>query len=340
MTGLYIHIPFCLKKCVYCDFYSVPYNGATAEAYKNAVLRNIRDYLEKGAVFDTLYFGGGTPSLLWREVCEITEALRVKNAEVTIEANPSDITPEMLNALLNAGVNRVSIGAQSLNDAELAFLTRRHNAETAYNAVRLAEQAGFKNISADIMLGIPEQTAQTIERTIDALSFVNHISAYQLTVHGGRITAADDDVTAELYLKTIEILRKNGFAQYEISNFSKTGYECRHNLKYWLSREYIGIGAAAHSYYKNRRFAVPKDVDLFINSPLQETYTTEEHPGDFEERAMLRLRLTEGLPISECEELLARSKTLPRRFFRVSGGRFALSEEGFLVSNKILAELF
>jgi len=343
MTGLYIHVPFCAKKCVYCDFYSIPYDKSGAKSYTAAVIRNIAGY---NADYDTVYFGGGTPSLLWCEIRDICGFLQIHNAEITVEANPSDITGEMLNALLKSGVNRLSVGVQSLCDRELAFLTRRHNAETALNAVKLAKSAGFENISADIMLGIPGQTERTLENTIDALSFVNHISAYQLTVHDNRIQAADDDLTAELYLKTVALLKERGFEQYEISNFAKPGFACRHNLKYWRSEEYIGIGPSAHSFYSNRRYAVPKDINSFINSPLQEIYITEPEPGGFSEWAMLRLRLTEGVTFAECEArgvsrevLLRRAEKIPGRYIRKNNEKISLTTEGFLISNKILAEI-
>jgi len=305
--------------------------------------------VNRGLVFDTLYFGGGTPSLLWREVAEITAFLResgglAPDAEVTAEANPSDITREMLTAWLASGINRVSIGAQSLDGGELAFLTRRHGAQQSVRAASLAAEAGFANISVDLMLGLPMQTAQSIADFVNAFGFAQHISAYMLTVKNKKIPVADEEQAAELYLFAVESLNKSGFSQYEISNFAKPGFQCRHNLKYWNCVEYVGIGPAAHSYYGGTRFAVDKNIETFIKSPLQETYVTEPEPADFAEYAMMRLRLTDGLPFAECEkrgvsDIRERAKLIPPDLIKISDSGIALTAKGFLVSNEIITTL-
>ncbi|MDR0222705.1 MAG: radical SAM family heme chaperone HemW [Oscillospiraceae bacterium] len=352
-TALYVHVPFCDTKCIYCNFYSVKHKKITTDLYKSAVIRNVQKYAaDERVMFDTVYFGGGTPSLLWREIAEITAFLRVNgalsaNAEISVEANPSDINAEMLETLLKSGVNRISIGAQSLNDDELRFLGRRHDSKTAVKAVELTREAGFKNISVDIILGLPGQRDASAVYELP----VNHISAYILKVEENtplaRINPAiDEDLTAELYLKTVNILGKNGFPQYEISNFAALGFECGHNLAYWRCGEYIGIGPAAHSYRDGKRFAVPEDAAAFIAAPLQETYITEEEPGTFKEWAMLKLRLSEGITFAECEArgvrrevILKRAVSIPRGYLNISDGGVALTAEGFLASNSVIGGL-
>ncbi|MCL2634686.1 MAG: radical SAM family heme chaperone HemW [Oscillospiraceae bacterium] len=333
--GLYVHIPFCVTKCIYCSFYSIKYNKITAESYKSAVIRNVHEYKKHEHVeFDTVYFGGGTPSLLYREISEVIAELPLSdNAEITVEANPCDINSEMLEALLNAGVNRISIGVQSLNARELRFLKRRHDSAEAVKAVELAHQAGFNNISVDIMLGIPAiHNSQCTMHNLCDLP-IQHISAYILEYSH----VLSEDETAELYLSTVELLEQNGFKQYEISNFAKPGYECQHNLKYWNCLEYIGIGSAAHSYYRGKRFAVESDAERFINSPLQETYVTEECPGTLEEKTMLQLRLTKGVELTE--ELSEQVKLIPAECLCVDNGRLSLTPKGFLMANRVIGEL-
>jgi oxygen-independent coproporphyrinogen-3 oxidase len=364
--SLYVHVPFCAGKCAYCDFYSIPYERITADLYKSAVIRNVKRYVETGQiVFDTVYFGGGTPSLLPGEIAEITAFLREsgalsENAEISVEANPSDIcaAENALGTLRGASVNRVSVGAQSLNEGELRFLGRRHDPKMAAAALANARKAGFENISADIMLGIPGQTADSLYRTLGALAEhrVVHVSAYILKIEEGTPLAAvrlrspeafpGEDETAELYLRAADFLGENGFAQYEISNFAKPGFECAHNLKYWRCGEYIGLGPAAHSFYGKKRFAVPKDVEGFIAALTQETYVTEENPADFGEWAMLKLRLTEGITFAECEErgvkretLLERASAVPRRCLRISETGVSLTAEGFLAANSVISAM-
>jgi oxygen-independent coproporphyrinogen-3 oxidase len=346
-VGLYIHVPFCATKCNYCCFYSLEYNRkknkTTAESWKSAVIRNVQYYSKHEQLsFDTVFFGGGTPSLLYREVAQIVPILpTTPNAEITVEANPDDITPQMLEELLQAGVNRLSIGVQSLDDSILRVLGRRHDSSTAIKAVELARQAGFDNISVDIMLGIPEQT------DIGAIYElpVNHISAYIYEPPAGRGSrgAPSEEAVASIYLQTAELLEKHEFPQYEISNF---GEPCRHNLKYWNCEEYIGIGPAAHSYYGGKRFAVPEDLELFINpcsESLQKTYVTEETPATFAERVMLKLRLTSGVSLDELSNherdfLLESAQTIPKEYIRLSEKNISLTAKGFLVANRIIGE--
>lgn len=262
--GLYIHVPFCRKKCPYCDFYSVGYREELAERYADAVIRNLRYYNED---YDTVYFGGGTPSLMARQIPRILDEVhRTASAEVTVECNPLEMDKETLKILRGCGVNRLSVGIQSAVDGELAALGRTHTFEQARQAVLTANKVGFYDISADIMIGTPGQTAETLTRTIGELGNLplTHISAYMLkiepnTVFGKKPPALpDEDETAELYLSEVRLLENARFMQYEVSNFARRGMTSRHNLKYWRREEYLGIGAAAHSFYKGKRFAVTR----------------------------------------------------------------------------------
>lgn len=358
MTGLYIHVPFCLSKCPYCDFYSVKYGSEAAREYKSAVIRNLRYYgeLYGNIEFDTVYFGGGTPILLWKEITEILEQANiVPEAEITVEANPCCSDKENLFALRKAGVNRISFGVQSLNDNILKGLSRRHNAAAAVNAVKTASECGFDNISADLMLGVEGQSIDDAVNSIEQLSRlpVTHISAYMLKIEKGTPFAArslklpDEEEICGIYLGAVSQLEKNGYKQYEISNFSKKGFECRHNIKYWSSGEYLGIGPAAHSFLGGRRFFTQRDIAGFISAPYQTTaYEEDSKLSAAEEYAMLRLRLSEGLSLSEFEarggdsnELIQNFPKIPREYYEYDGGRIFLTPSGFLVSNAVIGAL-
>ena len=350
-VGLYVHVPFCLSKCPYCDFYSVRYGRETAAHYADAVVRNIRHY---AARYDTVYLGGGTPILLYRHIAGILEAADIaENAEITVEANPCMAVPAVLDALIDAGVNRISFGVQSVNEPELAFLGRRHTVRQAENALINARRAGFENISADMMIGLPGQTESDISHTAERLAELgaDHISAYILKIEentpfaGRELALPDDDRTAELYLHTVGKLKALGFEQYEISNFARPGYESRHNLKYWRCEEYIGIGAAAHSYLDGIRFCTERDLDAFISAPVQHTTVTDPDAGGWEEYAMLRLRLTEGITFAEAErfgkaeELRRNAEKLPGTLVCVTSDGVHLTPDGFLVSNTVIATI-
>jgi oxygen-independent coproporphyrinogen-3 oxidase len=265
-----------------------------------------------------VFFGGGTPSLLWREVAEILGSVpTTRDAEVTVECNPDDVSPQMLEVLLQSGVNRLSIGVQSLDDEVLRRLGRRHDSRAAVAAVELARKSGFDNISVDIMLGIPGQTRVDAVHSLP----IRHISAYMYEHE----SALPDDEVAELYLQAAELFEAHGFPQYEISNW---GLPCRHNLKYWRCGEYIGVGPTAHSHFGGRRFAAGEDWQEFV---------TEENAGTREERLMLGLRLTSG--VTADAELLERARRLPSELVRINGRNLSLTAKGFLVSNQVIADL-
>ena len=352
MTGLYIHVPFCRKKCPYCDFYSVGFNpnrapefyNDLAKRYTDAVIRNIRHYNEQ---YDTIYFGGGTPILLARQIPRIlAEVNRTSGAEITIECNPLDMDEETLKILFDCGVNRLSVGVQSVSGRDLRFLGRTHTFEQAKKAILTATKVGFCDISVDIMLGLPGQDHASITYTIVQLRElpITHISAYMLKIEPntafGKNTPElpDEDKTAELYLSFGRMLG-GGFEQYEISNFARGGMKSLHNLKYWKREEYIGIGAAAHSFYKGRRFEVARNLKEFIASEHQTELVTDDNPNELEEKIMLGLRLSEGIPEELYSRIINGLPLIPKEYYTLENGRLALTPKGFLVSNEIIATL-
>lgn len=345
MIGLYIHVPFCQKKCPYCDFYSVGYREELAERYADAVIRNLRYYNED---YDTVYFGGGTPSLMARQIPDILKVCRIKNdAEITVECNPLEMDEETLKILQGCGVNRLSVGIQSAVDSELAALGRTHTFEQARQAILTANKVGFYDISADIMIGTPKQTTETLNYTIGELGKLplTHVSAYMLKIEPNTVfgkkppVLPDEDKTAELYLSAVRLLASARFMQYEVSNFARRGMTSRHNLKYWRREEYIGIGAAAHSFYNKKRFAVRRDLREFIASEHQIELVTDENPSEIEEKIMLGLRLVEGIPKELWELVQSGLPLIPKQYYKIENDRLSLTAEGFLVSNEIISTL-
>lgn len=356
-TGIYIHVPFCAKKCPYCDFYSDRFTKTTALDYTKAVIRDINAFEDK-LTADTVYFGGGTPSMLPTEcLSRILTALRERfdlvSPEITLEINPSTVTGQKLTDYLSMGINRLSFGVQSAVDSELAFLGRLHNFEKAKNAAELAKTVGFDNISCDLMLGIPYQTADSLIYSIDELCAlpVTHISSYMLKIEEGtpfdsediKKLLPDEETVSEYYLKMVDMLEERGFMQYEISNFSKKGFESRHNLKYWNCEEYAGFGPAAHSYYGGKRYFIPDDLHGFINGRSKPVVTDDE-PGQWDERIMLGLRLRKGINVNdhpEKREYLLKKAALFEKagYMEINGGNISLTPKGFLLSNSIIAEL-
>ena len=345
MIGLYVHVPFCRKKCPYCDFYSVGFREDLAEQYADAVIRNLRFYNE---AYDTVYFGGGTPILLARHIPRILAECRISaRAEITVECNPFEMDAETLNVLRAAGVNRLSVGVQAAVDTELKTLGRTHTFKQAERAVITAHEVGFDDISVDIMLGIPEQDLNSLIYTTERLCAlpITHISAYLLKIEPNTVfgkkppVLPDDDESAELYLAAVKLLKDNAFEQYEISNFARDGMASRHNLKYWRREEYLGIGAAAHSFYKGKRFAIARDLREFIESPGQIGGVTDDYPDETEEKIMLGLRLSEGIPKELWERVQGGLPLIPEQYYKIENERLSLTAEGFLVSNGIISTL-
>ena len=278
--GLYLHIPFCKAKCIYCDFYSLPHSEEKMDAYTAALQRDLIRWADqaKGHTVDTIYFGGGTPSYLGAErLCRILETVfahyRVdKNAEITTEANPDSAREvSALRQLREAGFNRISLGMQSASDDELRLIGRVHTHKETVEAVHAARAACFDNVSLDLIYGLPEQTMAHWRESLQAAIALEpeHLSCYGLKIEEGTpldrkkdtLRIPDDDEQAEEYLATVELLEKTGYAQDEISNLARPGRESRHNLKYWTMQEYLGFGPGAHSDFGGRRFAYARDLN-------------------------------------------------------------------------------
>lgn len=361
--GLYVHIPFCATKCPYCDFYSVPYRANLAEEYVNSVITHMQSYRKKGYTANTLYFGGGTPSLLKPEwianIIDTAKNVFALDGEITIEANPNSVSLEKCKAYDKAGINRISFGMQSHNEKELLALGRTHKPNQIETAVISAKEAGIFNISLDLMLGTPYQTKESVEETLSYITAlpVTHISAYMLKIepntpfYNSEIIryCGDEDLQADIYLQTVDYLNHIGFTQYEISNFAKKGYQSKHNLKYWNCEDYIGFGASAHSHLGTKRFFHPNDIANYIATKGQNIMYSDEHANDIEEYVMLQLRLTSGLDL---DTLHSKYAIKPEILFKkakqyeqygvafLKNNRLILTPKGFLMSNTIIADIW
>lgn len=349
--SLYIHIPFCRSKCAYCDFYSYPSGEAERAAYVEALCGRLHECrgMACGRETDTVYFGGGTPTVLRAEqLCAVLRAAGEYNisegAEISTEANPGTVDAQSLKVLRRGGFNRVSFGMQSAAERELAAVGRIHRQPDTARAVADARAAGFRNINLDIMLGLPEQTPESLDTTLDAaLSLApEHISAYCLRLEDGTPLAKSkpilpsDDAVADMYLAVCQRLAEAGYEHYEISNFALKGFACRHNLRYWTRGEYLGFGPAAHSFYGGRRFFFPSSTAEFIEwaKPQDEGAVDAD-----EERTMLSLRLASGLPsVTESQNRTLEKYAAYGLAERLQKG-WRLTEKGWLVSNTIISEL-
>lgn len=316
MKGLYIHIPFCVRKCDYCDFVSFAGMDSYYDKYVNTVIKEMNEYCNMD--IDTVFFGGGTPSVLSPKLilslCNAVEKnfRLAPNTEWTCEANPGTLDTDKISAMLSGGINRVSVGVQSFNDTELKAAGRIHNAETAYDTVKLLDKSGFKNISIDLMASLPYQTAESFKASLDtAVSLpIKHISVYSLIIEestpikqkydSGIYKEPDEDIDRELYHYTKDFLNSYGFKRYETSNYAMDGFMSRHNLKYWECSEYIGLGLAAHSYVDGVRYSNTTDLNEYLcgnfRSGEHEILTTEDMMGEF---MTLGMRKVSG--ISETE---------------------------------------
>ena len=371
--GIYIHVPFCRSKCQYCDFYSLTTKDSRLmESYLQAVCTHIREAgpLAPGYVVDTVYFGGGTPTYFGAEgMATILRAIRksfdvARTAEITFEANPDSISDRLLRRLRSEGFNRVSLGIQCDNDEILKKIGRPHNYEQAVEAVKLIRKRGFKNLSLDLMYGLPGQTLPMWEKTLKNVLKLNpeHISCYGLKVEEGTplydykefCNLADDDTQADMYLSTVDILKSHGFRQYEISNFCRKGAVSRHNLKYWTGGEYLGFGPNASSDFAGQRFTVIRDLPGYIDGIREggqvltdvQQIANRDRAGEY---LMMRLRTVTGVTPEEYEKMFLMpfaplEKALVK--FRSIGlaqktydGRWHLTTKGFLVSNSIISDL-
>ena len=366
--GLYIHIPFCKSKCAYCDFYSLPNCEEKMDAYVSALEKHLREVAPrmKNQPVDTVYFGGGTPSYLGAErLCRLLKTVKkhyavTRDAEITLEANPDSAGDvRALKHLHRAGFNRISLGVQSTDDGLLKRIGRVHDYEQVKLALAAARKAKFDNVSIDLIYGLPDQTVERWQRTLqDAVELApQHISCYGLKVEEGTplwrekdtMVAADDDEQAEMYLWAVEFLRQHGYEQYEISNFALPGQESRHNLKYWQMLPYAGFGPGAHSDFGEVRFAYEKDLDSYIAGELRLSEREEIAPRErCQEYIMLSLRTAHGIEKRQFEsEYRLPFAVLEEKFAvyerhglaqRTEGG-WRLTPEGFLVSNRIIVEL-
>jgi len=337
--GLYIHIPFCRRKCKYCDFYSMKKTAELEVKYINALCNEILLYKEKlkDYIVDTIFIGGGTPSYV--DISSLETVLNTiyktynisSSAEISIESNPDSLDINKLINYRKMGINRLSIGVQSLDDDVLKIIGRLHDRSKALSAIDNAIKANFNNLNVDLMFNIPGQNLDNIADTVEIISSrdVKHISYYSLILEektvlyddvlAGKIIVGDDENDREQYYLGRDIMRKNGFLQYEISNFSKKNYECKHNLRYWKGQEYIGFGPFSHSYFDNNRYHNIADINKYMMKFGEINLIKSDEMMDLNvirnideklngkdklfEYIMLRLRLIEGFKINEINEI-------------------------------------
>ena len=368
MNGVYIHIPFCKSKCPYCDFYSYRCKSEEREKYIDSLIDEIKtsrrtdEFIKGEFTADTLYIGGGTPSVLsgddlTRIITAAKKRFKIDDfSEITVECNPGSDIESLIPCFKETGVNRISLGMQSAVDSERHALGRNADRKRITEVIKLLKDNGIENISLDIMLGIPSQTSETLKETLDfAIGCeVKHISAYILKIEDGtffdthkeKYDFPDDNAVCDLYEQCADTLEKAGFSHYEISNFAIPGYESRHNTKYWELENYLGIGAAAHSYIDGKRFYYKSDTESFIKGKKA---IFDGFGGDSEEYIMLKLRLKKGLNLTELKNLHG-EKALERinkkaplfkeqGFVNFDSENLSLTRKGFLVSNSIIAEL-
>ena len=371
--GIYIHVPFCRSKCQYCDFYSLACkDDKLMDGYLDAVCAHMKEAgaLAPGYKVDTIYFGGGTPSFYGADgIATILSTIRRNfdvdvNAEITLECNPDSVSDRMLGRLKAEGVNRISLGIQTDDDELLKKLGRPHTYAQAVSAYQRIRKAGFKNVSVDLMYGLPGQTLRTWSETLDHVLRLlpEHISCYGLKVEEGTplytykddANLPDDDLQADMYLAAVDLLRSRGYRHYEISNFARKGLYSRHNMKYWTGGEYLGFGPSASSDFAGKRFILSRDLQSYISGirdggevmeDVQEI-PLRERAGEY---LMLRLRTYYGiapdeyerkflLPFDPLREVLAKYRALGYVGIN-DDGRWNLTAKGYLISNTILSEL-
>lgn len=375
--GVYIHIPFCLSKCKYCDFYSISAaDEELKDKYINALVAHINEYSlqSKDYIVDTVYFGGGTPSLLSEKQFKILiKALKNSfklhpNCEISMEINPKTVDYSKLKLFHKNGVNRISIGVQSFNNDDLLVSGRAHNCDDAFETIRLARKAKFDNISLDLMYGLPGQSLQDVVDNINtAISLdVDHISLYGLKIEDGtpfwfdrnKLSFPDEELERSMYFNGTGLLNSSGLRQYEISNFAKKGKRCRHNLKYWNCDEYIGFGPAAHSYFGGKRFSFKRNIYLYIDNLTEPSKASEgildeyidiPYPSRVAEYVMVRFRLNIGINLEAFKKRFGRnfddiyydriSPFIKSGHIIKTNSGYAFTKEGMYVSNYILSRI-
>ncbi len=364
---LYIHIPFCVKKCIYCDFVSIPFDGALIKSYADALCAELRSKKDSAGELKTIYVGGGTPSLMSEDfferlfVCIKDVFALSSSAEITVEANPGTITGSKIGALISLGINRISIGVQSLQDDELRTLGRVHTSEEALRSVGLVKDFGVRNISLDLMYGIPGQTEEKWLQTLAMAVALgpSHISSYELTpeketplyrlLESGALELPDEGLVLSMYDSAIDFLASNGYEHYEISNFARPGFGCLHNINYWNRGEYIAVGAGAHSFLEGLRTKNIPDVRAYIErlkgglSPVVESteVTPDESTREF---IFLGLRKREGIDLKDSRlhgaaVAAAAEDLVDRGYLQIMDDRMKLTKKGLVLSNSILVEL-
>ena len=366
--GLYIHVPFCLRKCAYCDFCSFPIDSVLKrEEYISSLCLEIEGYKNRGISVNSIFFGGGTPSLLTTsEIEKIVSFVRktfsvCDDLEFTIEANPKTLSKEKLYGLIGLGVNRLSIGLQSIHENELKMLGRIHSYKDFVEMFLLAREVGFDNINVDFMYGIPGQTKESFENTLSTIMSLSpeHISLYGLILEEGTplydaresMTFPSEDTECDMYYYAANFLRKHGYSHYEISNYAREGRECAHNLKYWRCEEYIGFGLSAYSYFDGKRYGNTNKLDEYLSGNYLEYDSVEltDLNSSAYEYVMLGLRLKEGISLSEYSARFGKSflvgreevveKFIDSGYLKQDDDRLYLTDQGMYISNYILNEL-
>lgn len=357
-TAVYIHIPFCEHKCIYCDFYSI-ITKDNVTSFLQALKKEINYYADlhsSDRIVTSIYFGGGTPSLMSPSyIHEIIELVKRRfeiyaDVEITLETNPGTVEQTKLNEFSEIGINRLSIGIQSFDEDELKFLTRIHDKQTAVDTVFKAKEAGFENISIDLIFNLPGQTKKIwMNNLLTALSLpINHISTYSLILErgtilnkmilDGKVKIQDDDYDADLYESTIDLLTDNGFYQYEVSNFTRNGFECRHNNSYWHYRDYLGFGTSAHSFINGRRYWNYSSLKKYITEIDQNNFAiagSEQLSNEqrLNEYVMLAFR-SQGILITEMNQLFGNKWLSEKNSYLTK-----LEEENFLIKKNGLIKL-
>jgi oxygen-independent coproporphyrinogen-3 oxidase len=362
LPGLYIHVPFCRSKCLYCDFYSVASPAAIPD-WLHAVQEEILFYKDKFRFFDSLYLGGGTPAVLdERTLADLFHSLRKHftfspESEISMEANPDGLTVQKLKAIRSLGINRISLGIQSLDDGDLKYLGRRHSAKQALEALDAIRCSGFANIGVDLIYGLETQTLQTWKKTLDRiLEFrPEHISCYQLIFErgtplwkmkeAGRVRPIGEKLQAAFFIRTSRYLEKHGYLHYEISNFAAgPEFRCRHNLKYWNHTPYLGLGPSAHSFQAGSRWWNLKSIKEYCRlieegkAPVEGAEALSTEQFDLETLS-LGLRTSEGVDLQALEGLSRVDETLSelreKGLVKVSDGRIRPTRKGFLVADSL-----
>ncbi|CAM3170769.1 radical SAM family heme chaperone HemW [Streptobacillus ratti] len=355
ITGIYIHVPFCNKRCHYCDFHVFINMNDKIERYVEYLIKEIKLYPEY--TFDTIYFGGGTPSLLnGEQIKKILDNLKkTDDAEITLELNPSDMDLEKLKYIKNAGINRLSIGFQSFNDDMLKFMNRDHSSKKAIETYRNARIAGFDNISLDLIFSVPNQDMEMLENDLDKFLELSpeHLSIYSLIweegtnftkrLEKGELKALDEDLEADMFLKIQERLIGNGYNHYEISSFCKNGRESKHNIKYWDNTEYIGIGVNATSFYNQKRFAKVKSLARYYRLIDQDIIPIDEKSIEIVDEVelenlkyILGLRmLIKGVKYTPNDKI---DKLIEKGLIEKFDDRIKLTSKGVLLSNEVFVE--